>query len=334
MTRTNDFALGLITVSVIGALVGGVAWINQTSIGQREHSVVAQFRDVGNARVGNAVVIRGVVGGRIEGIELASEGWVDVRMRLDPDVRLPYDPVVLLNESSLFGEWQATVIERTSLPHDEVVARDVTAASSAHGKLPGATLPGIGKLTAVAGQIAGDVASVAGRVELAFDDAAARKLRGSIRNVSDLSTTLADVVRDHASDLDTLSHQLRAVIASLDRTARTVSLTAERIDSAATSPQARGMVEDLSVGAFELRRAATQVRDLSERIAETQGRLDGFLARGDSVLAKINAGKGSMGLLINDPSLHRQMDSLLVELRALVADVKANPKKYVSVKLF
>jgi phospholipid/cholesterol/gamma-HCH transport system substrate-binding protein len=334
MKRISDVALGAITLGIAVALIAGVSWVNQSGVRRDEKTVVAQFRDVGNTRVGNAVVIRGVIGGRIKGIELAPGGWVDVRLELNPAVRLPSDPVVLLNESSLFGEWQATIIERGSLPADDAVRRDVADASRERGKLPGATLPGIGKLTAVAGQIAGDVATVAGRFETAFDDAAARELRASIRNVSDLSSTLSKVVRGHASDLDTLSNQLRLVISSLDRAAKTVSVTAQRIDSAATSTQTRGIVEDLSVGAFELRRAATQVRDLSERFARSQGRLDTFLAQGDSVLTKINAGHGSLGLLVNDPMMYRQTDSLLVQLRELVADIKANPKRYLSVKLF
>jgi phospholipid/cholesterol/gamma-HCH transport system substrate-binding protein len=334
MKRANDVLLGAITLGVAIATVIGVAWVNQSNVGHAERTAVAQFRDVGNTRVGNAVVARGVVGGRIEGIELAPGGWVDVKLKLDPTVRLPSEPVVLLNESSLFGEWQATVVERGSLPADDAVRRDIADAARDPQKIPGASLPGIGKLTAVAGQIAGDVASVAGRFEVAFDDSAARELRASIRNASNLSATLSSVVRGHASDLDTLSNQLRTVIASLDRTTKTVAITAQRIDSAATSPQTRGIVEDLSVGAFELRRAATQVRDLSERFARSQGRLDTFLAQGDSVLAKINGGKGSLGLLVNDPSMYRQTDSLLTQLRTLIADIKANPKRYVSVKLF
>ena len=35
-------------------------------------------------------------------------------MKLDRAVQLPADPVVLLNESSLFGDWQATVVERVA----------------------------------------------------------------------------------------------------------------------------------------------------------------------------------------------------------------------------
>jgi len=334
MKRSTDAVVGLVVIVIVIALGGSLAWVKGSDVGKRQNEVIARFHDVGNARVGNVVVIRGVVGGRIQGIELAPAGWVDVRMKLDPSVQLPAEPVVLLNESSLFGEWQATIVERSALPHDETVRQQIADASRERGVLPGATLPGIGKLTAVAGQIAGDVANVAGRVEVAFDDQAARELRGSIRNVADLSKTLATTVRMHASDLDTLTNQLRTTIATLNRTAVTVQGTAQRIDSAATSQQVRDIIENLATASTELRHTSTQVRDLSARFATTQGRLDSFLANSDSVMVKINRGQGSLGLFITDPSMYRRSDSVLVQLRALLADIQANPKRYVSVKLF
>jgi phospholipid/cholesterol/gamma-HCH transport system substrate-binding protein len=334
MKRKTDVLVGLVVLIIAVATMGAVAWVKQADIGKRQREIVARFRDVGNARVGNAVVIRGVVGGRVQAIELAPNGWVDVRMKLDPSVRLPADPVVLLNESSLFGEWQATVIERNALPHDEAVQREVADSGRGAGVLAGASQPGIGKLTAVAGQIAGDVATVAGRVEVAFDEQAARELRGSIHNVADLSTTLSSVVRTHASDLDVLSAELRKAIETLNRTANTVQTTAGRVDSVTTSPQVRAIVTDVAAASTELRHAATQVNDLSRRFATSQTRLDAVLAAGDSLLSKINSGQGSLGLFVNDPSMYRRTDSLLTQLRALAADIQANPKKYISVRIF
>jgi hypothetical protein len=49
-----------------------------------------------------------------------------------------------------------------------------------------------------------------------------------------------------------------------------VQQTAERVDSATTSPQVRTIVTDVSAASTELRRAATQVRDLSARFASSQ----------------------------------------------------------------
>ena len=333
MKHTKDAIVGFVVIGVAIATIGAVAWVKQVDIGSRRHDVYAQFRDVGNARVGNSVVIRGVVGGRIEGIELAPAGWVKVRMKLDPTVQLPADPVVLLNESSLFGDWQATIVERGALPRDAAVQREVNEASGGR-ELPGVSLPGIGKLTAVAGQIAGDIANAASRIGTAFDDQAARELRASIRNVADLSATLRSVARDHASDLDTLSNQLRIAVRTMNTTAGTVELTARRLDSAVTSDEIAHLVENFSIASAELRQAAAQVRDLSARLVATQAKADAFLATGDSVLSKINHGQGSLGLFVNDATLYHRADSALTELKALTADIRANPKKYLSIRLF
>ena len=334
MKRASDALVGLTVLVVTATTIVGIAWAKQADFGGHRQEVVARFRDVGNARVGNDVVVRGVVAGRIQVIELARDGWVDVRMRLDPRAELPADPVVLLDESSLFGDWQATVVSRSALPNDAALLREVADAADGGHVLPGASLPGIGKLTAVAGQIAGDVASAAGRIGTAFDDQAALELRASIRNVADLSTTVRTVVQAHASDLDTVSTQLRDAIVTLDRTAATVEVTARRIDSATTSRQVQQLIENFSIASEELRRTATQVRDLSSRLASTEARADAFLETGDSVLAKIDRGQGTLGLLVNDPSVYRRTDSALAELRALTADLRANPKRYLSVRLF
>jgi phospholipid/cholesterol/gamma-HCH transport system substrate-binding protein len=333
--RANDLLVGGVVLLVVVGLTAATVWVKQSDIGERRSKVVARFHDVGNARVGNQVVIRGVRAGRIEAIELARAGWVHVRMSLDHEMQLPGNPVVLLNESSLFGEWQATITTRSALPHDETVQQQILESSGASGGvLPGATLPDIAKLTAVAGQIAGDVANVAERVEIAFDEDAARELRLSIRNFAILSNTLSRTVRSHAGDVDSLSRGLQKAVASLNRTAASAEQMAARVDSSTTSGGLRQIVDDMSHAASELRRATAQIRAMSEQLSKSQGRLDSFLANGDSVLVKINTGQGSLGLLVNDKSLYRQSDSLLAQLRTLVTDVQKNPKKYVSVRIF
>jgi phospholipid/cholesterol/gamma-HCH transport system substrate-binding protein len=334
MKRSNDLLVGGVVLGVLIATGIAVAWLKQVDARGSQQDVVAAFRDVGNARVGNAVVIRGVVGGRIHAIELAQGGWVNVRMKLNPSVQLPQDPVVLLNESSLFGDWQATVIERRALPDDDAVRLEVADASRLSGVIPGASQPGIGELTAVAGQIAGNVANVAGRIQTAFDDQAAKELRASIRNVADLSNTVRTTVRDHASDLDTLSSQLRSALHTLNRTASSVEITARRIDSATTSTEVRSLIENLSVASSELRQAALRIRELTKGLTRTQAAAEAFLSSGDSVFRRLNRGEGSLGLLLNDAALYRHTDSLVLELRGLAADIKANPKRYVNLRVF
>ena len=39
-------------------------------------------------------------------------------------------------------------------------------------------------------------------------------------------------------------------------------------------------------------------------------------------------------MLVNDPSLYQQTDSLVRQLRTLIADMQRNPKRYLSVRIF
>jgi len=335
MKRANDFVVGLTVLLGAAVIVGTTLWLKQADIRNRHERAVARFRDVGSVRVGAAVVLRGVNAGRVQRIELGRDGWVEVTMALDPDVELPKDPVVLLNESSLFGEWQATITEESAIPRDEAVTRQIADARRAGGAmLPGATLPDIAQLTAVAGRIAGDVASVASRVEVAFDDQAARELRASIKNFATLSAALSQTVRVQSSNLDGLAADLRVGMNRLASSAETVQRVAQRVDSSTATGEVRRIVADVGTAAAQLKEASDEVRTMSKQLSRSQTRLESLLVTSDSVMLKINGGQGSVGLLVNDPKLYRNSDSLVTELRALVADFKAHPKKYVNVRIF
>jgi phospholipid/cholesterol/gamma-HCH transport system substrate-binding protein len=90
---------------------------------------------------------------------------------------------------------------------------------------------------------------------------------------------------------------------------------------------ARLASEDLREMAARLKKSAGQIDTTSQSFQSTMVHLD-------SVLVKVNRGQGSLGLLINDPRMYRDADSLLVALRSLAGDIKAHPSRYVNVKIF
>jgi phospholipid/cholesterol/gamma-HCH transport system substrate-binding protein len=54
----------------------------------------------------------------------------------------------------------------------------------------------------------------------------------------------------------------------------------------------------------------------------------------DIAVNKINNGKGSLGLLVNDDKLYKELEKAARDLNLLLEDIKANPKKYVKVSVF
>jgi len=333
MKRANDFAVGLTMVVGVVVIVAATLWVKQADLGRDRALVAARFLEVGGVKVGTPVVIRGVRAGRVEAMELDS-GFVLARMSLDPTVGLPVDPVVLLNESSLFGEWQATITNRDAVGRDADVIRQLDETNRGGEVLPGATLPDIARLTAVAGRIAGDVANVAERVQVAFDDQAARELRASLRNFSELSTVLAQTVREQSTNLTAVSSDVRGGVQSLLRSAELLRAVSERVDSSTSRGEVRQIVEDAGEAARQLRETGRRLVAISDQLARSQDRLESFLAASDSIARKVNRGEGSLGLMINDPSLYRNSDSVMLQLKALLADIQKNPRRYINLRIF
>jgi len=336
MKRGNDFVVGLVVIGSVVAIVLFSLWLGQANIGSKQRDVVARFTDVGNAKVGNSVVIRGVQAGRIQSIELEPTGWVLVKMSLDPDIKLPTNPVVVLSESSMFGEWQATIMERAAAPDDADVQQQL-AQSAAVGRgsaLPGARLPDIAQLTAVAGRIAGDMSRVADRFQVAFDDSAANELRQSIRNFADLSAELERTVRSQSQSLTQLGSDVHKTVGTINATAMAVQRTADRVDSSTSKGQIHQIMDNVGQASADIKATSHDLRDASHTLVATQQQLASVLTHADSVLGKIDRGQGSLGLMVNDPTLYQNGDALLSQMRELVAQIRAHPRQYLSVKIF
>ncbi len=334
MKRTNDFSVGLTIIIGSFVIIAATLWVKQVDFGRERAAVTARFRDVGGAKVGTPVVVRGVRAGKIESMELSDSGFVLARMSLESSVGLPVDAIVLLNESSLFGEWQATITTRDAVGNDTEVIRQLAEAAGRPDVLPGATLPDIARLTAVAGRIAGDVASVAERVQVAFDEQAARELRGSLRNFAELSTVLAQTVREQSNNLTTVSSDVRGGVQSLLRSAELLRAVSERVDSSTSRGEVRRIVDDAAEAARQLRETGRRLLAISEQLGRSQDKLESFLANSDSVARKLNSGTGSLGMMINDPSLYRNADSVMRQLKVLLDDVQKNPRRYINLRIF
>lgn len=334
-TRSNDWLVGLTIVVTMIVVVVATLFLQQSELGRKRDTATARFRDIGSLQVGNAVVIRGVPSGRVRQIALAPKGWVVVEMELDRETTLPPDPVVLLQASSLFGEWQAMITSRAAVPvNRDVVTQVDDAVDAPPGALPGAVLPDIAQLTTVAGGIAGNVASVAERVRTAFNDTAALELRASIRNFSFLSGDLARAVRAQSRNLDSLALTARAGLADVAASSAALRRTMQRVDTATATGALEEILAESRVASRNLRAASERIETLTQALAASEANLRGAIGKADTVMGRIERGEGSIGLLVNDPRLYRNADSLLVELRTLVVDVRRDPKRYFSVRVF
>jgi len=92
---------------------------------------------------------------------------------------------------------------------------------------------------------------------------------------------------------------------------------------------------------------AGSVSDLSNQVNENSGTIGKLMndpslydnlaatsARLDSIMARINSSEGSLGLLVSDTALYIETTELLTRVSNLVSDIERNPRKYFKFSVF
>jgi phospholipid/cholesterol/gamma-HCH transport system substrate-binding protein len=92
-----------------------------------------------------------------------------------------------------------------------------------------------------------------------------------------------------------------------------------------TVGEVRTLVADLNAGKGT---AGKLLKDeaLHDQLKQTMGRLD-------TLLDKINKGEGTLGQLVVNPQMYESMNGATRELHGLMKDFRANPKKFLHIKL-
>jgi len=335
MKRENEFAVGIVVIAALAVVIAGALWLSGAHLGRTEAVYTARFRTVGGMGVGNPVVLRGVRVGRVEAIRLATGNWVEADLKVYSGVTLPDKPAVIAASASLFGEWAATLISSDPLPTDPNVRQALVEAMAAGGgKWPGATLPDIGQLTAQASRIATDIATVSARIQTAFDSSAVSDLRRSIRDFGQIADRLARVTNEQADVIGNVGANLSKGSDVLARAADNLHATLGRVDSATNEGQLATILNNTAATSTELRSAAQDFRELMGAAHKNQESLVHVLQNADTVLARIANRGGTIGLLVSDSALYRETTLTMIQLRQLLSDIQANPRKYFSFSVF
>jgi phospholipid/cholesterol/gamma-HCH transport system substrate-binding protein len=329
MRRRNEVVVGGSILAALAAVAAGVIWLGEVQLSGPRRLEEARFRSVGGLGVGDAVTLRGVKVGRVESIRLAGDDWVAVELRLDRDVEVPRDPAAVVTPSTLFGEWALTVVSRAAPFDDPSVPRQFAEAVAVHGTSawPGATQADISQLTAKAGQIAGDIATLTGRVETVFDSAMAVKLRTTVGELAQLASDLQAFVRRQQG-------RVERTAASAEQGAGSFAATAARLDSATSDRQLQDILESGRSSAGDLRAASADIRSLTSAMNEQQGSVIRAIVATDSLLSRLAEGRGTLGMLAQDSVLYQETTLTVRELRKLLADLQANPRKYFKFSVF
>jgi len=335
VNRSKELMVGLVILIGLAVVVFGTLWLQGSSFGQPRTEVHALARGVGQLAEGNAVKFRGVQIGRVGVITVEPDGnAVRIRLLLEGEIRLADDVRVVIAPESMFGDWQAEIVTVAQFPSFDYFEVPEGRVENGIRVLGGYALPDLSRLTAVADEVADNIASLTDRFDNAFSDETAGQLAAAVANLELLTGTLNRVIDEQGGQISDVSDQLLASAEEVSAALRSMNGTMARIDTLIQ----RGELDSILVNTDRLTR---NMAGVSEEFVAVSGSLESTLIRADSAMrrldritAQVESGEGTVGRLIYDEAAAHQVETILQQLNLLLEDFRANPRKYVRLSIF
>jgi phospholipid/cholesterol/gamma-HCH transport system substrate-binding protein len=329
VTRRNEVMVGLAVIFGIALIVFGTIWMQGIRLGHEQVAVQARFTEVGQLLTGGTVKFRGVPIGRVRSIDLEPGGGaVIVTMNISDAVRLPDDPVVILAPESMFGDWQAEIAPRARFPgyaYAESPSPDV---------LPGFSLPDMSQLTAVASEIASNMASISARFDLAFTDETAENIRNAIDNITEVSEQLTGVVSRQQLAIEELADNLERTSEAAGQAAITMQQAFAEVAAAIGEGRLSTIVQNVESTTSRTDSLVSILVAASLDLRATAVSADSTFRHVSSLAGAVERGEGTLGMLLRDTALYASLVDTNLEVQTLLRDIRRNPRRYINLTIF
>lgn len=258
------------------------------------YPLYAKFPWGAGLKQGQPVLLVGVNVGYVDNVELNQNGTLVTTMRIVNDYKVPLGTSARVVANGIFGDMAIALTPIKPNPQSFKAGDTIPVAPSA---------PGLSEITAKADSVGTSVNALTRELEREM------VVGGGIR---DMRQALAGTNKLIAQFSILAAEQNRQLTATQEAVRRaTTAVDPAKIDS-----------------------TVTNLRSASANMAALTNDLKGTTARIDSILAKVDHGDGTAAKLLNDPGIYNDVRMLLQRVDSLTADFKANPRKYINLKIF
>jgi phospholipid/cholesterol/gamma-HCH transport system substrate-binding protein len=258
------------------------------------YPMYARFPWGAGLKQGQPVLLAGVQVGFVDKVELIPDGTLGVTMKLQSQYKVPQGTTATVQANGIFGD---QLIALTPV-------RATTATLAEGDTIPmGVGAPGIPQLLARGDSIASNALALSTSVRTSFVDS------GGIDDIRATVTQLTRLVAQISTVTAEQSRQLTATQAAVRR-------TLSSIDSAKVDSTVRNV-----------RAASANLEQLSRDVNATNAKVQ-------ALVDKMSTGNGTAAKLLNDDALYTRLNGVVLRVDSLVMDIKANPRKYINLKIF
>jgi phospholipid/cholesterol/gamma-HCH transport system substrate-binding protein len=298
MRRRNEVTVGILMTVAVIVLILGTLWLARGGL-KSGYPLHTRFAWGQNLKQGQPVLLAGVSVGSVADVALRRDGYLDVLLRIDDEYKIPKGSTANVKAVGIFGDVAVALNPPIPAPATSYAPDDTVP--------PGPPSSDIDQILTRVDSIGRNVAVLTKALEIEIVQAGTFK---------DLHNVVASTAR--------LSTQLQSVLAEQNRNA---TMTMEAFRNSATR---LGNLADSTQIAASL----ANVRQITENKTRLAANLDSTNAQIQRLLGLAEKGNGTVGKLLTDTLLYNDLHRLVRQSDSLLADIRANPKKYFTVRIF
>ncbi|HOV16083.1 MAG TPA: MlaD family protein [Candidatus Cloacimonadota bacterium] len=292
--RKIEVRVGLIVIVCLIILIAGYAWLRNTLQLKTVTPVRIKFDNAQGIEIGDKVTVNGMETGRVKKIIQAEDGIL-ITTNLTLKYPLRNGAKFYINDSNLMGGKQLDIIN--PLKGEPLDLKQVQIGEQSYG------------MSALISTVSAAMQQV-------------QSLLAEINRPNGIASQVNSTLAESQSTFTKVN-------SVLDENKEEIKSAVEQINSSA-----KQLNSLLAKNRTKLDNALQQTPELLQKAQTTLDSLQIAASALENAIGSITDGKGTVSGLINDDILYRNLLQSSARLDSLLADIKANPKRYFQVKVF
>lgn len=308
MKISKEVKIGIISLVTIVLFIWLYSFLKGENLLTRTAYYYSVYNQISGLSESNPIEVNGYKVGVVQSINFIDDGSgrLLVTMSLNKNMKIPYGSVAEITTASLIAGMK---IQFRFSDSNEIYKSGDTIpgmlAESILTRLEAEMLPLKNSITAMVNNLDSLLFIINQTLSPEFRS----DLSKTVSNVNDATGSMAKMLKEREKELS-------ETIENLHTFSGIIAQNSPKIDTIIGNFSA---ISD-SIATADFAGTVNRLRDAASETAE--------------LLENLNKGEGSAGKLMTDDSLYINLSATLDNLQALLADLKANPRKYINVSVF
>jgi len=309
MKISNETKVGALASIAIATLIIGYSFLKGNDVFSNQVEFYATYDRIDGLVMSKPVFINGYQIGRVSDLLLLPSGKILVQFKVNPEYSIPKNTIARIKSTDLLGS-KAVVFE---LGDDKNYALDGDTLNSRIEKdLMDQVAPVQKKAEQIISKMDSVLTSVNNTLNPDFQKNFDRSFASIARTLETLEKTTKKVdglVSNQSSKISVIMSNFESISDNFKNNNAKISSIMNNLDK---------VTDEVAKANF-----TQTITEANMAIVELQ-----------TVLKKVNSGRGTLSQLINDEKMYNNLNNAAENLDKLMIDLKANPKRYVSFSVF